>query len=409
MTEPVEPLGHLYAARVSRFDASAIREICKLCTRPEVISMAGGWPHPDTFPADDVLKALTKVLTENPGPVLQYGTTEGLPVLREALADWVRNFDGTPLDPDDIVLTHGSQQGMDLAARTLLNPGDVAVVGLPTYFGGTGAWKSQDAEIVGVRCDDDGLDTDALEQTLVRLQDDGKIAKLVYVIPNFDNPMGATLPLERRMKLLKLASEYDFVIVEDDPYGTLRYEGERIPSIQHFDREHRVVHIHSFSKILCPGFRLAMVSGEPGLIRKMVVTKQYVDCVTNTPAQFVALELLNSGAIDRRIEANRTYYRQQRDLLLQALDRHFPKAVRWNRPRGGFFIFVHLPEWLDGTQLLRECVEQNVAFVAGAPFFCDGSGHNTMRLSFSQIDPDTIDRAVATVASIMKQRIAEQS
>jgi 2-aminoadipate transaminase len=297
---------------------------------------------------------------------------------------------------------------MDLAARTLLNPGDVAVVGLPTYFGGTGAWKSHEAEVVGIPSDDEGLNTDALEETLVQLQAEGKITKLVYVIPNFDNPTGATLPLDRRMTLLRLASEHDFVIVEDDPYGTLRYEGERIPSIQHFDREHRVVHIHSFSKILCPGFRLAMVSGEAGLIRKMVVAKQYVDSVTNTPAQFVALELLTSGAMDRRIEANKTYYRQKRDLLLQALDRHFPRTVRWTRPKGGFFIFVHLPKWMDGTQLLRESVEQNVAFVAGAPFFCDGSGHNTMRLSFSQIDPGTIDRAVATVADIIKRRIAEQ-
>jgi 2-aminoadipate transaminase len=228
------------------------------------------------------------------------------------------------------------------------------------------------------------------------------------VIPNFDNPLGATLPRERRMKLLKLASDFDFVIIEDDPYGTLRYEGERISSIQHFDREHRVVNITSFSKILCPGFRLAMTSGEPGLIRKMVVAKQYVDCASNTPAQFVALELLRSGAIERRIEANRSYYRKTRDLLLEALDRHFPKdALRWNRPKGGFFVFVHLPEWMDGTQLLQESVEQNVAFVAGAPFFCDGSGQNTFRLSFSQIDPETIDRAVATVAAIIRRKLDE--
>lgn len=408
MTEPLDPLGHLYSERLSRFGASAIREICKLITRPEVKSLAGGWPDPATFPVDEVNAAWKRAMEASAASMLQYGTTEGFPALRQALVDWIKAYDHTELDSDDVIVVHGSQQGMDLAARALLDPGDVVVVGLPTYFGGTGAWQSQAAEVRGVPCDGDGIDADLLEQKLKEIRGEGKKVKIVYVIPNFDNPQGTVLPLHRRMKLLGLASEHDFVIVEDDPYGTLRFEGERIPSLQHFDKEGRVVHIHSFSKIVCPGFRVAVAAGEPGLIRKMVVIKQYVDCCSNSPSQLVLLELIRAGALQRMIEFNCKYYRKKRDLLLSALDRHFPDEVTWNRPKGGFFVFVHLPEWMDGTELLKESIEHNVAFVAGAPFYCDGSGQNTLRLSYSQLDPDTIDEAVATVGQILKERIASR-
>jgi 2-aminoadipate transaminase len=298
---------------------------------------------------------------------------------------------------------------MELAAKVLLEPGDVVFVGLPTYFGGTGACKTFGAELVGVPLDDDGMNPEVLAERIEAVRSAGKTSKLIYVIPDFQNPTGATLPVERRRRIVELANTYDLAIVEDNPYRNLCFTGEPLPPIKSFDTEGRVVCLRSFSKIFCPGFRLAFAIGEKDMIRKMVIARQFEDCCSNVFAQHILLEFISRGLLEEQIEKNRQHYKKKRDALLGALDEHFPDTVRWNRPDGGFFVFVHLPEGMCGEELLRHAVDRNVAFVAGAPFYIDGSGKNTFRLSYAQSDEEAMKKAVAVLGRLIKEQTAQES
>jgi 2-aminoadipate transaminase len=401
----VATINHLFAKRAREVQASAIREICKLIAKPEVRSLAGGWPDPATFPVEEIRDIAQKVLVERSDLALQYTTSEGLPELRRFLADWVKKTDGVDCTPDDLFITHGAAQGMELAAKILIEPGDVAFVGLPTYFGGSGACQTFGAELVGVPLDVDGMIPEALEEKIVEVQAAGKPAKLVYVIPDFQNPSGVTLPVSRRRRLVEIASKHDLAIVEDNPYRDLRYSGEPIPPIKAFDTENRVIYLRSFSKIFCPGLRLAFCVAHAEVIRRMVIARQFEDCCANTFGQYVLYEFCKQGRLDVQIRKNCDHYRIKRDFLLQAIERHFPKQVRWNRPDGGFFVFVHLPAGQDCEELLREAVERNVAFVAGAPFFVDGSGRNSFRLSFAQSEPEVMGAAVEELGKLLRDRV----
>jgi len=399
----------LYARRAREVQASAIREICKLIARPEIRSLAGGWPDPETFPTESIREITAEVLTDHPELALQYGTSEGLPELREALGDWLARRDGLQgLSPghEQIMITHGSAQGMELSAKILIEPGDVAYVGLPTYFGGSGACQTFGAELAGVPLDGHGMDPDALARRIEQSLAEGKRPKLVYVIPDFDNPTGTTLPTERRRAIADLARRHDLAVIEDNPYRDLCFDDEPLPPLKAFDTDERVIYLRSFSKIFCPGFRLAFAVGHADAIRRMVIARQFEDCCANVFGQYVLLEFIKRGLLDRQIESNRRHYREKRDGLLAALDRHFPtEGVSWNRPDGGFFVFVHVPQEIDGEELLREAVAEDVAFVAGAPFFADGSGKNTFRLSFAQSDAETMESAVAVIGKLLKTRI----
>jgi 2-aminoadipate transaminase len=346
-----------------------------------------------------------QVLEENPDLALQYTTSEGLPELRSFLADWVKKTDGIDCTPDELFITHGSAQGMELAAKILIEPGDVALVGLPTYFGGSGACRTFGAELCGVALDSDGMIPEALAEEVGKIQAAGKRAKLVYVVPDFQNPSGATMPAGRREQLVKIAEEHDLVIVEDNPYRDLRYSGEPVPPVKAYDTEGRVIYLRSFSKIFCPGLRLAFCVAHADAIRRMVIARQFEDCCANAFGQYVLYEFCQRGLLDKQIEKNRDHYRKKRDVLLRAIEKHFPKEVRWNRPDGGFFVFAHLPEGLDGEELLKEAVGRNVAFVAGAPFFADGGGRNTFRLSFAQSEPEVIEEAVEELGKLIKERV----
>ncbi len=394
---------HLFTSIAQGAQPSAIREICKLIDRPGLKSLAGGWPDPATFPTEEIREITADLMQSKPERIFQYGPTEGLPALREELSKIAKRDLGFDCQPDDMLILHGSQQGMDLAARVFIEPGDVVIAGLPTYFGGSGAVRSQGGEMVGVPVDDEGMNTDLLAQTLNNLHDQGKRVKGVYVIPNFQNPTGVTLSLTRRKRMLKLAEEHDLMIFEDDPYGDLRFEGEALPSLKALDTVGRVIHMHSFSKIFVPGLRLAWLAGETEVVRKMAIAKQFVDCCTNSLAQYVALEFIRRGYLQRQIKQNSDFYRNKRDVILELMERHFPKTVRWNRPLGGFFLFVHLPEDQDVTELLHLAVDHNVAFVAGAPFYLDGSGKNTFRLSFSQVSLEDLAPAIETLGDLLKQ------
>jgi len=395
----------LLATRAREVKASAIREICKLIAKPQIRSMAGGWPDPATFPVEELKEIVSQVLVDKPHLALQYTTSEGLPELREFLAAWLKEKDQVECTPDQIVITHGSAQAMELTAKIFIERGDVAFVGLPTYFGGSGACQTFGAELVGVEVDQDGMNVAELEQKVIQAQKDGKRPKLIYVIPDFQNPSGATMSKERREKLTTIAERYDLVIAEDNPYRDLRYSSKPLPPVMACPPLGRVMYLRSFSKIFCPGFRLAFAAGDPSAIRRMVIARQFEDCCTAAFGQYVLYEFCKRGLLDKQIEKNCSHYRPKRDSLLRALEEHFPKELKWNNPDGGFFVFVHLPHGYDGEELLRAAVKKDVAFVAGAPFFIDGSGCNTFRLSFAQAEVAVIEEAVADLGRLLKERI----
>ena len=398
-------LDHLYSKSACCAVPSAIREINKLVDLPDMKSLAGGWPDPAVFPSKDILRIASEQLRKNADQVLQYGTTEGLAELRQELARLAAKRYGIECSADHILLTHGSAQGMDLACRVMIDPDDVVLVGLPTYFGGSGAVLACCGELCGVEIDADGINTFQAADQLQMLKAAGKRAKGIYVIPNFQNPTGATLSLTRREHLVDLAATYDLVIFEDDPYGDLRFEGDHLPSLMALDDAGRVIHMRSMSKTFAPGLRVAWSIGPADVIRKMVVAKQFVDVATNTLSQYILLEFIRSGLLEKQIEKNNRHYKRKRDFMLEQLKMHFPAEVQWNRPAGGFFIFVNLPAAMDASELLADAIKNNVAFVAGSPFFIDHSGTHTFRLSYSQSSEAVIEAAVAELGKLIKKRL----
>jgi 2-aminoadipate transaminase len=400
-----DPLTHLYSRETLNAQPSAIRDICALVARPEIRSLAGGWPDPEKFPRKAIRRIFDRLIAKQGDRMLQYGSTEGLLELRQILADRMiaEGMPGT--GADNLMITHGSAQGMSLAAQVFVDREDVIFVGLPTYFGGPGAVRSRSGRVAGIAVDDDGMVVDHLRKEATRFKASGQRIKGVYVIPNFQNPSGATLSLERRQQLVRLAETHDLIIFEDDPYGELRFEGDPLPSLRSLDRSGRVIQLRSLSKTFVPGLRLGWAVGDVGAIRQMVVAKQFADAATNTPAQYILLEFIRQGLLDKQIKNNVKYYRTKRDFMLAQMDRFFPGEVTWNRPGGGFFIFVQLPVDMDAADLFRQAVDKNVAFVTGQPFFVDGSGHNTLRLSYAQASQQDIEYAIRKIGNLIKAHI----
>jgi 2-aminoadipate transaminase len=403
---PKDPLTHLYSQETLTAQPSAIRDICALVARPQVRSLAGGWPDPAKFPIKAIRRIFDDLLAKQGDQLLQYGSTEGLEDLRQVLANRMKTEGLIDAAPDNLIITHGSAQGMHLAAQVFIDRGDVVLVGLPTYFGGPGAVHSRGGKVVGVPVDRDGLNPNRLRQEIKRLKADGKRVKGVYVIPNFQNPTGVTLSLERRRQVMDLAETHDLVIFEDDPYVDLRFEGKRLPSLKSMDRKGRVIHLRSLSKTFVPGVRLGWAFGESGAIRQMVVAKQFADAATNTPAQYILLEFIRRGLLEKQIQENTKFYRAKRDFMLAQMDRHFPREATWNRPRGGFFIFVKLPKHMNANELFQRAVDKDVAFVTGQPFFVDGSGQNTFRLSYSQAGEEDMEAAIREIGNLIKDSLA---
>lgn len=404
------PWDNRFAQRTQRMGSSAIRELLKLTEKPDIISFGGGMPAPEVFPIDEFRAACERVLIDN-GPLsLQYSSTEGYMPLRELIARHTARY-GIEVTPDNILITSGSQQALDLLGKILINPGDRILVESPTYLGALQAWNAYGAEYVTVPMDEDGMITDELEEAL------RSGPKFIYVLPNFQNPTGSTLAMERRMKLIELADRYGVPIVEDDPYGQLRYEGEHLPSVVSLDGQFRdncqicyrgnVIYLSTFSKILAPGLRLAWVIAPPEVIRKLVQAKQGGDLHTATFNQLVAYEISRGGFIDRHIKVIRECYGERRNVMLAAMDGYFPPEVDWTHPQGGLFLWGTLPEYLNSADVLKTAIEQKVAFVPGYSFFPCGGGHNTMRINFSNATPEKIREGVARLGAVLADKIAE--
>jgi 2-aminoadipate transaminase len=413
--------GLMTPAYIERFlsDASRkasrneIRELLRVIARPDVISLAGGLPSPEAFPLGELAGLVARALERHGAAALQYGTTEGDLGLRRELIRTMVELEGLEafpdLAPDDLLIVSGSQQGLDVCARTLLSPGDVVVCELPSYLGALGAFGACGARLSGIPIDADGMRTDLLEQRLIDLRQRKLRPKFVYTVPDFHNPAGVSLALERRHELLAIAREFDLLVIEDSPYRPLRYLGDALPSLSSLDRDGRVIALFTLSKVLSPGLRVGWIVAQPEVISRLVVTKQPLDLCTSGLSQLVAREYLAAGALPAQIERVRGLYSARRRALLDGLERHVDPAlgVSWTRPEGGLFVWVTLPSWLDAHALLPRALEQKIAFVAGRPFHCDGSGRNTLRLNFSYPTVEQLDLAAERLARCLEGATAE--
>jgi 2-aminoadipate transaminase len=390
----------LYAERTARMHASDIREILKVTAMPDVISLAGGLPAPEVFPVDEFRTAFDRVLKDHGHVALQYSSSEGFRPLREFLAERLGRF-GTRCTADNILITNGSQQALDLLGRIFLNPGDKILLEKPSYLGAIQAFDSYQAQYALVPMDEDGMITDELDEILSREK-----VKLIYALPNFQNPSGRTMSLRRRELLVEAANRHRVPIVEDDPYGELRYEGSDLPSLKSMDTDNLVIGLGTFSKILAPGLRLAWMVIPDHAFEMFVLAKQPADLHTSTISQMATWEVSRDGLIDRHISTIRSLYHERRDAMLDALEALFPSRARWTRPEGGMFVWAELPDGLDTRDILVEAVANKVAFVPGQSFHADGSGRNTMRLNFSNVPPDRIREGIERLGRAIESRLA---
>jgi len=407
-----------YAQRNQRMGRSAIRELLKLTMQPDIISFAGGLPAPELFPVERCKEAAAQVLEKHGAQALQYGPTEGFLPLRQFICDRMNHYYGINAQLANVVITTGSQQALDLVGKLLINPGDRVLVEEPTYLGALQAWNSYLAEYVSVPCDDRGMRTDMLEAVL------RTGPKFMYVLPNFQNPGGTTLPLARRQELVRLSNKYGVPIVEDDPYGALRYEGEHLPPLVAVDADFQtsaglnghgfsggnVAYLGTFSKTLAPGLRLGWVIAPADVVDQLVMAKQGIDLHTSTFAQMLAYEVAKDGFLDEHIQQIRRVYGERRDIMLAALKHYFPQECSWTHPEGGLFLWVRLPEWMDASSLLDKAVVHKVAYVPGSAFYpIPGHGHNTMRLNFSNAKPAQIEKGIRRLGDLLKDTIAQHS
>ena len=389
---------HQYAKRMAQIRASEIREILKLTEKPDVISFAGGLPAPELFPIEEIKAVNSEVLDNSGEAALQYTTTEGYQPLREWIANRMNTRLSTSFDADNILITHGSQQALDLSGKVFLDEGDVVLCESPTYLAAITAFRAYECRFVEVKTDAHGMRMDALEKAL-RENDS---VKLIYVIPDFQNPTGRTWSLERRKRLAELAAQWNVIVLEDNPYGELRYEGEFLPSVKSFDRAGKVVCTGTFSKIFCPGYRIGWVAGEKDVVRKYVLVKQGVDLQCNTLAQMAIATYLDHHDIDAHIDTIRETYRRRRDITLDAVRRYFPSDIQFTKPEGGLFLWIELNERINTVELLEKCVEQKVAFVPGNSFFPNIHKYNTLRINFSNTRDELIADGIQRIGDAIR-------
>ncbi|SFG55711.1 2-aminoadipate transaminase [Desulfotomaculum arcticum] len=388
-----------YAKRMAHLKASEIREILKVTERPEVISFAGGLPAPELFPVEEIKVVSRIVLEEDSARALQYTTTEGYTPLRKWIANRMNARLGTAFASENVLLTHGSQQALDLSGKVFLDEGDVVLCESPTYLAAISAFRAYGCNFIEVPTDNDGMIPGELE----RILESAKRVKLIYVIPEFQNPTGRTWSLERRERLVKAAMKHQVMVVEDNPYGELRFEGAALPSVKSFDQIGCVLCLGTFSKTFCPGYRIGWVAGDKNVIEKYVLVKQGADLQCNTVAQMEIAKYLELYEIDDHINKIREVYRRRRDLTVQTMEEEFPAGVTFTRPQGGLFAWVELPANVNARDVLEKSLEKNVAFVPGGSFFPNGSKENTFRINFSNMPEDRIVKGLKCLADVLRE------
>jgi 2-aminoadipate transaminase len=397
-------LDGLYSDRAGKMRKSEIRELLKVTQDPEIISFAGGLPNPKSFPVEDLQVIINNVLKTNASTALQYGATHGVDELRKLIMERACK-EGMKATLDNVIITSGSQQALDAVGKLFLNPGDTALVESPSYLGGINAFRSYEANLTGIPTDKDGIKLDILEETIKKLLKEDVSLKFIYTVPTFQNPAGFVMPESRRKKLIDIATEYNLIIVEDDPYGKLRYDIPPVKSIKAFDDEGRVIYMSTFSKILAPGFRLAWVIASEDIIRKIAVCKQALDLCTNTFTQFIACEFMKSGSMDLHIMKICEMYKPKRDIMINSIEKYFPEDCVCNKPKGGMFAWATLPEGIDTETLFLDAIKEKVAYVHGKAFHVDGGGGRSMRLNFSYSTNEQIEEGIKRLGKVIKKKL----
>jgi 2-aminoadipate transaminase len=400
----IERYGALFAERTKVMKSSAMRDLMALTERPDVISLAGGLPDTSTFPADSYASLMNSVAVQSCARALQYGPTEGLTLVKHCIVQ-VMAAEGLEVEPDEVLVTTGGQQVIDLVCKTLLDPGDVVVTEAPTYPGAVPTFCAYQADVVQVTMDREGMDVDELERVLSELEAAGRRPKFIYTVPNFHNPAGVTLSLERRRRLVQIAAERELLILEDNPYGLLRYEGTPLPTLRSLDEEF-VIYASTFSKILSPGVRLGWAVAPAPILQKMNIGKQASDLCSSSISQYFVSAYFESGPWEHYVRSLIEIYRRRRDVMFDSLAEHFPREAEWTHPQGGLFIWATLPGYIDTTDLLARALEEHVAFVPGRAAFVDGRGGSSMRLNFSGVNEDEIREGVRRIGEVVREQVA---
>jgi 2-aminoadipate transaminase len=401
-------LSRHFSERVKELRASEVRELLKLLLVPDMISFAGGFPNPESFPAELVREIVDDVLKKDGAQALQYGITEGYMPLRESIAERMSRK-GMKAAKENILVVSGSQQVIDLTGKVFIDPKDLVVVTAPTYLTALTGWAVFQASFESIPIDKDNMRMDIFEERIKRLARRSNAPVMVYALPNFQNPTGVTMPEKNRKKLVDLASEYDFLILEDDPYGELRYKGESVPPIKSFDDEGRVIYMSTFSKILAPGLRVGWVVADQEILSKLVIAKQSADVCANVLGQRIAHEYIVRGHIDTQIEKIKALYSRKMGLMLDGMDEFMPEGISWTKPEGGMFLWVDLPEGMDSSELLKKALKKRVAYVTGKAFFADPKeGVSSMRLNFTHPSDEMITEGLRRLGSVLNQEIVSK-
>jgi 2-aminoadipate transaminase len=400
----IERYGALFAQRTRVMKSSAMRDLMALTARDDMISLAGGLPDTSTFPPGFFTELMGRVATDSAAKALQYGPTEGIADVREAIAQ-VMKAEGMTVDPDSILPTSGGQQAIDLVCKILIDPGDVIIAEAPTYPGAVPTFCSYEADVIQVPMDRDGMQIDRLQESLAQLDREGRRPKFIYTIPNFHNPAGVTMSEERRHELLRIAGERELLVLEDNPYGLLRYEGDPLPTLYSLDRDF-VLYAGTFSKILSPGVRIGWVVAPPPVLRQLVLGKGSADLCSSSISQYFIAEYFRAGPWINYVRSLSELYRRRRDVMLDALAEHFPREATWTHPQGGLFLWATLPDYIDTTDLLARAIQERVAFVPGRAAFVDGRGGSSMRLNFSGVDEDSIREGIRRLGEVIREQVA---
>jgi 2-aminoadipate transaminase len=400
----IERYGALFAERTRVMKSSAMRDLLALTERADVISLAGGLPDTSTFPPDSYAALMGSVAARSCARALQYGPTDGIELVKDCIGQ-VMAAEGMTVDPDAVLVTTGSQQVIDLVCKTLLDPGDIVITEAPTYPGAVPTFCAYQADVVQVAVDRDGMLTGELDRTLTRLEQEGRRPKFIYTVPNFHNPAGVTLSLERRHELVRIAADRELLVLEDNPYGVLRYEGDPLPNLYSLDSDF-VVYTSTFSKILSPGIRLGWAVAPAPVLAKMNVGKQSTDLCSSSISQYFVSAYFQSGQWTDYVRSLIEIYRLRRDVMLDALAEHFPREASWTHPQGGLFIWATLPDYIDTTDLLARALREQVAFVPGRAAYLDGRGGSEMRLNFSGVSEDAIREGVRRIGEVVREQVA---